>query len=47
MTPTLLADRVLAEDIRAIRAIVVDGTIERAAGEAIGGWGSIASLRSD
>lgn len=44
VTPTLQSDRVLAEDIRVIRAIVSDGTLHRVTAESINGWNPIAPL---
>jgi histidine ammonia-lyase len=44
VTPTLLRDRVLSGDLRAVRGIVADGSLARAAGNAIAGWRPIAPL---
>lgn len=45
VTPTLQRDRVLSEDIRAVRSTLADGSLHDAVGAAVGGWRPIDAAR--
>ena len=44
-TPTLKSDRVLAEDLHAVRSVVANGSLHADVGQAIGGWRPIDPAR--